>query len=148
VTLKHLVEPRKRLVGLAAEWPFISQVDYTGPLVKYLDGADISWIVGFFVAAIVFLVLVMTSRSETGRHDRQMAYVQGLTHLLARIVLAMDVPAVDHATQTYGHLQSMVEMVRHDSDELFDTILGENPFAAEVLAAFWDSAARVTRLRR
>jgi NCS1 family nucleobase:cation symporter-1 len=64
-------------VGLAAEWPFISQVDYTGPLVQYLDGADISWIVGFFVAAIVFLVLVMTSRSETGRHDRQMAAAGG-----------------------------------------------------------------------
>jgi NCS1 family nucleobase:cation symporter-1 len=64
-------------VGLAAEWPFISQVDYTGPLVQYLDGADISWIVGFFVAAIVFLVLVMTGRSETGRHDRQMATAGG-----------------------------------------------------------------------
>jgi NCS1 family nucleobase:cation symporter-1 len=64
-------------VGLAAEWPFISQVDYTGPMVKYLDGADISWIVGFFVAAIVFLVLVMTSPSETGRHDRQMAAAGG-----------------------------------------------------------------------
>jgi len=87
-------------------------------------------------------------RTDAERHDRQMAYVQGLTHLLARIVLVMDMPAVDHATQTYGHLQSMVEMVRHDSDELFDTILSENPFAAEVLAAFWESAARVTRLRR
>lgn len=52
-------------------------MDYTGPLVTYLDGADISWIVGFFVAAIVFLVLVMTSRSETGRHDRQMAAAGG-----------------------------------------------------------------------
>jgi NCS1 family nucleobase:cation symporter-1 len=64
-------------VGLAAEWPFISQVDYTGPLVQYLDGADISWIVGFFVSAVVFLVLVMTGRSETGRHDRQMAAAGG-----------------------------------------------------------------------
>jgi NCS1 family nucleobase:cation symporter-1 len=63
--------------GLAAEWPFVSQVDYTGPLVKYLDGADISWIVGFFVAAIIYLVLVVTSRSETGRHDRQMAPAGG-----------------------------------------------------------------------
>jgi NCS1 family nucleobase:cation symporter-1 len=64
-------------IGLAAEWPFVSQVDYTGPLVKYLDGADISWIVGFFVAAIVYLVLVVTTRSETGRHDRQMAPAGG-----------------------------------------------------------------------
>ena len=64
-------------IGLAAEWPFVSQLDYTGPLVKYLGGADISWIVGFFVAAIIYLVLVVTSRSETGRHDRQMAPAGG-----------------------------------------------------------------------
>ena len=60
-------------IGLAAEWPFVSQLDYTGPLVKHLGGADISWIVGFFVAAIVYLALVVTARTETGRHDRQMA---------------------------------------------------------------------------
>jgi nucleobase:cation symporter-1, NCS1 family len=29
-------------IGLAAEWPFVSQPDYTGPLVKTLGGADIS----------------------------------------------------------------------------------------------------------
>ena len=35
-------------VGLAAEWPFVSQPDYTGPLVHTLGGADISWLVGWF----------------------------------------------------------------------------------------------------
>ena len=40
-------------IGLAAEWPFVSQPDYTGLLVKTLDGADISWLVGWFAAAIV-----------------------------------------------------------------------------------------------
>jgi nucleobase:cation symporter-1, NCS1 family len=60
-------------IGLAAEWPFVSQLDYTGPLVKDLGGADISWIVGFFVSAIVYLVLVVSTAAETGRHDRQMA---------------------------------------------------------------------------
>ncbi len=29
-------------LGLAAEWPFVSQPDYTGPLVKSRGGADIS----------------------------------------------------------------------------------------------------------
>jgi len=43
-------------VGLAAEWPFVSQPDYTGPLVKMLGGADISWLVGWFVAAGVYLL--------------------------------------------------------------------------------------------
>lgn len=60
-------------VGLAAEWPFVSQLDYTGPLVKDLGGADISWIVGFIVAALVYLLLALASAPETGRHDRAMA---------------------------------------------------------------------------
>jgi NCS1 family nucleobase:cation symporter-1 len=44
-------------VGLAAEWPFVSQPDYIGPLVKPLGGADISWLVGWFVAAGVYLLV-------------------------------------------------------------------------------------------
>src|SRR6266702_321744 len=60
-------------IGLAAQWPFVSQPDYVGPLVSHLGGADISWLIGFFVSAIVYLALVVTSRTETGRHDRQMA---------------------------------------------------------------------------
>jgi nucleobase:cation symporter-1, NCS1 family len=45
-------------IGLAAEWPFVSQPDYTGPLVKALGGADISWLVGWFVSAAVYLLLM------------------------------------------------------------------------------------------
>ncbi len=60
-------------IGLAAEWPFVSQPDYVGPLVSHLGGADISWLVGFFVAAVVYLILVVSSAAETGRHDRQVA---------------------------------------------------------------------------
>ena len=56
-------------IGLAAEWPFVSQPDYTGPLVKTLGGADISWLVGWFAAAIVYLLLVALAPG-TARHDR------------------------------------------------------------------------------
>jgi nucleobase:cation symporter-1, NCS1 family len=49
-------------VGLAIEWPFVYQPDYTGPLVKHLGGADISWIVGWIVAAAVYLILVRVGR--------------------------------------------------------------------------------------
>ena len=60
-------------IGLAAQWPFVSQPDYVGPLVSHLGGADISWLVGFFVSAVVYLILVVSSAPETGRHDRQVA---------------------------------------------------------------------------
>jgi NCS1 family nucleobase:cation symporter-1 len=53
-------------IGLAAEWPFVSQPDYTGPLVKTLGGADISWLVGWFVSAAVYL-LAMHGTTSTDR---------------------------------------------------------------------------------
>lgn len=53
-------------IGLAAEWPFVSQPDYTGPLVKALGGADISWLIGWFVSAAVYL-LVMRGATSTDR---------------------------------------------------------------------------------
>jgi purine-cytosine permease-like protein len=59
-------------VGIAAEWPFVAQPDYTGPLVRTLGGADISWLVGWFAAAIAYLLLVALTPG-TDRHDRQLA---------------------------------------------------------------------------
>jgi len=35
--------------------PFLDQTFYTGPFVKSLGGADISWIVGFGVASLLYL---------------------------------------------------------------------------------------------
>ncbi|WP_157961346.1 prephenate dehydrogenase/arogenate dehydrogenase family protein [Microvirga flavescens] len=78
------------------------------------------------------------------RHDEEMAYVQGLTHLLSRIVLAMDVPAIEHTTATFDHLMRMVGMVRDDSDEIFRAITEENPFAAEVKRRLREAAQAVT----
>jgi NCS1 family nucleobase:cation symporter-1 len=51
-------------IGLAAEWPFVSQPDYTGPLVRTLGGADISWLVGWFTAAILYLLLQPAAASR------------------------------------------------------------------------------------
>ena len=90
------------------------------------------------------LGLTVTTTDEH-EHDRQMAYVQGLTHLVARIVRSMDIPPLDHPTATFGLLQRMIELVGSDSDELFETITTQNPYAAEVLAEFWNGAERVTR---
>jgi nucleobase:cation symporter-1, NCS1 family len=59
-------------IGLAAEWPFVSQPDYTGPLVKALGGADISWLVGWFVSAAVYLLL-MRGVTASGRTVGQAA---------------------------------------------------------------------------
>jgi nucleobase:cation symporter-1, NCS1 family len=42
-------------IGLVLELPFISQVYWTGWFVHDLGGADISWIVGFVVPAVLYL---------------------------------------------------------------------------------------------
>ena len=82
-------------------------------------------------------------------HDRQMATVQGLTHLLARIVLEMGVGDTRLATPTFRHLLRMVDTVRHDSEALFRTILGTNPHATAMRARFRAAADAVeARLAR
>jgi NCS1 family nucleobase:cation symporter-1 len=59
-------------IGIAVEWPFVSQPDYIGPLVSKLGGADISWIVGWIVSAAVYLILMRTTTS-TSRHARHVS---------------------------------------------------------------------------
>jgi NCS1 family nucleobase:cation symporter-1 len=44
-------------VGLAVEVPFIDQEFFVGPLVKHLGGADISWIIGLIVPAVLYIAL-------------------------------------------------------------------------------------------
>jgi NCS1 family nucleobase:cation symporter-1 len=60
------------VIGLGVEWPFVSQPDYSGPLVKPLGGADVSWLVGWFVAATVYLLLV-AGQGSAAHHDQKVA---------------------------------------------------------------------------
>jgi len=69
-------------------------------------------------------------------HDRQMAYVQGLTHLVSRAAAALDLPKTELATVAYRRFAEMSESLAGDSWELFKTIENENPYAAEVRAQF------------
>ena len=43
------------VITLAVQVPFLDQLFYVGPLVRSLSGADISWIVGFGVASLLYL---------------------------------------------------------------------------------------------
>lgn len=42
------------VIGVVVQIPFLSQSLYTGPIAKAIDGADISWIVGLVVTALVY----------------------------------------------------------------------------------------------
>lgn len=76
-------------------------------------------------------------------HDRQMAYVQGLTHLVSRAAAALELPRTELATLAYRRFAEMSESLAGDSWELFRTIENENPFAAEVRRQF---AAQIAEL--
>ena len=70
-------------------------------------------------------------------HDREAAVVQGLTHLIARALLAMEPLPTRMTTASFDRLMEAVDMVRHDSPAVFRAIERDNPFAAEVRERFF-----------
>jgi prephenate dehydrogenase len=78
-------------------------------------------------------------------HDREIAYIQGLTHWMARALREIQMPNFELATPAYRHLLAIEEILRQDSDALFLTIQRENPFAHEARAQL---RARLDELER
>lgn len=81
--------------------------------------------------------------TDPERHDRELAYVQGLTHLIAKIMVDIELKGIAQTTRTYELLMQSVELVRYDSDELFRAIESENPFVGEAKSRFFDAARRL-----
>lgn len=73
------------------------------------------------------------------RHDQEMAYVQGLTHMIAKIFTHMDIPEIHQKTRTYTLLDEMVEMIRYDSEELFNAIQRDNPYVDGTKQKFFEA---------
>ena len=73
-------------------------------------------------------------------HDREAATVQGLTHLIARVLLKMEPLPTRMTTASFERLMQAVDMVRHDSPAVFHAIERDNPYAAEVRERFFDLA--------
>jgi prephenate dehydrogenase len=78
-------------------------------------------------------------------HDQELAYVQCLTHLLAKIVVNINLPSLRFTTKTFDHMMQMTELVRYDSDELFMAIERENPFATRAKKSFFSAARKLER---
>lgn len=69
-------------------------------------------------------------------HDREIAQVQGITHLVASVLGGMDLQPTRLTTRSFERLMSAVEMVRHDAPEVFQAILRGNPYAGDILRRF------------
>ncbi|HEY3696608.1 prephenate dehydrogenase/arogenate dehydrogenase family protein [Phenylobacterium sp.] len=83
------------------------------------------------------LTVTVTSAEE---HDREMAYVQALTHLIGRSLVNLGIPDEQLKTVSYQHLLELCSLIGADTFELFTAIQTQNPFAAEVAGAFVDQA--------
>jgi len=79
-------------------------------------------------------------------HDKQMAYVQALTHFVGRAVNAMDIPDVEQKTPAYQYLLDIKRNLGQDSMDLFLTIELENPFAKEVRDNFIEELNNLNRM--
>lgn len=101
-----------------------------------------AWRIGAFLRRKLDLRVCLATAEE---HDRQCAVVQGLTHLIARVLVQMEPLPRRLTTASFEHLMRAVDMVRHDSAGVFDTIGRENPFAAEVRDRFFAIAEDTRR---
>lgn len=79
------------------------------------------------------LTVTVTTPEE---HDREMAYVQALTHLIGRALVNLGIPDEQLKTASYQHLLELCALIGADTFELFTAIQTQNPFAAEVVEAF------------
>lgn len=77
------------------------------------------------------------------QHDREMAYVQALSHLIGRALINISAPAESLSTRSYEHLLDLCGLIKDDSFELFSAIQTMNPYASGVTRDFLQEAARL-----
>ena len=92
-----------------------------------------------FLRRVLGLAVIVTTPEA---HDREAAAVQGLTHLIAKVLVAMEPLPSRMTTRSFELLMQAVGMVRHDAPEVFQAIERANPYAPEVRRRFFALAAR------
>ena len=90
-----------------------------------------------FLRDVLKLEVVVTTPEA---HDREMALVMGLTHMVAKVLLEMEPLPRSMTTKSYERLMEAVDMLRYDSMELFLAIERDNPFSHDVRKTFFAKA--------
>jgi prephenate dehydrogenase len=94
--------------------------------------------VAAFLRRVLGLNVVMTTPEA---HDREAATVQGLTHLIAKVLVQMEPLPTRMTTRSFDLLMQAVNMVRHDAPEVFHAIERSNPYSPGVRRRFFDLAS-------
>ncbi|MBN8938604.1 MAG: prephenate dehydrogenase [Rhizobiales bacterium] len=94
--------------------------------------------VAAFLRKVLRLDVIVTTPEA---HDREAATVQGLTHLIAKVLVQMEPLPTRMTTRSFDLLMQAVNMVRHDAPEVFQAIERSNPYTGEVRRRFFDLAS-------
>ncbi len=94
--------------------------------------------VAAFLSKMLRLEVIVTTPEE---HDREAAMVQGLTHLIAKVLVQMEPLPTRMTTRSFDLIMKAVSMVRYDAPEVFQAIERANPYAREVRTSFFQLAA-------
>ncbi len=76
-------------------------------------------------------------------HDREAAMVQGLTHLIAKVLIEMEPLPRHMTTASFDLILRAIDMVRYDAPEVFYAIERMNPYAPDVRRRFFGLAAEL-----
>ncbi len=79
-------------------------------------------------------------------HDQQMAYVQGLSHMIGKAFQNMNLPEITQSTHSFSLLQQMADNVKNDSDDLFISIQHDNPYSDMVRERFFESVRNLEKM--
>jgi prephenate dehydrogenase len=92
------------------------------------------------------LAVVEASPEE---HDRQIALSLGLTHFIGRALCEIGAGPLEIDTEGYKRLLNILDVVTHDTWQLFVDMHRYNPFAHPLRQAFMDALNRIDeRLER
>jgi prephenate dehydrogenase len=102
-----------------------------------IRGARAPRVAAFLRKALGLKVIVTTPDA----HDREVATAQGLTHLIAKVLVGMAPLPTRMTAPSFDLLVKAAEMVRYDAPEVFLAIEKANPYAQEVRRRFFGLAA-------
>ncbi len=100
-------------------------------------GREARRVAAFLRKALRLEVIVTTPEA----HDREAALVQGLTHLIAKVLVRMEPLPARMTTRSFDLLVQATGMVRDDAPEVFEAIERANPYAEAVRRRFFELAA-------
>lgn len=95
-------------------------------------------VVAAFLRKVLGLEVILTTPEA---HDREAAMVQGLTHLIAKVLVQMEPLPTRMTTRSFELIRQAVGMVRDDAPEVFRAIERSNPYAPEIRRRFFDLAS-------